>query len=249
MRIYAIDIAEIGRSNMLSRFADVLVPVVGRLTVTADPGAVLAPGSIVTANHTSLADPAVVLAALHRLGVRPVVMAAAGLWRVPVLGRALVRGGHIPVHRGDRRAASSLDGAVEALERGDLVLLYAEGGLPHRSDVGEAAPGTFRSGLARLVERTGAPVVPVGQAGARRITSGGVTKQLAGVLTAPLRRPRLHVHVGKALVPAGAAAVRTELAREAVTAAWRTAAARLGEPAALAAQDRAGTAVRPTVAG
>ncbi|MFE9724069.1 lysophospholipid acyltransferase family protein [Streptomyces sp. NPDC005794] len=220
---------------MLSRLADTLVPVVGRLTITADAGAELAPGSIIVANHTSLADPAVVLAALHRLGARPVVMAAAGLWRVPVLGRALAREGHIPVHRGDRRAAHALDGAAEAIERGRLVLIYAEGGIPHRTDVAEAAPAPFRSGLSRLVRRTGAPVVPVGQAGARRITSGNTAKQLAGLFTAPLRRPELHVHVGEPVELTAEGVARTEQARTAVTAAWRTAAAQLGEPAALAA--------------
>ncbi|MFD3516015.1 lysophospholipid acyltransferase family protein [Streptomyces sp. NPDC058657] len=216
---------------MLSRLADVLVPAVGRLTVTADPGAELAPGSIITANHTSLADPAVVLAALHRLGARPVVMATAGLWRVPVLGRILAREGHIPVHRGDRRAADALDGAAEALERGRLVLIYAEGGLPRRTDVAEAAPGPFRSGLSRLVRRTGAPVVPVGQAGARRVTSGRTAKQIGGLLTAPLRRPDLHVHIGSPIEPASGGAVGTGHAHAAVTAAWRTAADRLaGSP-------------------
>lgn len=60
---------------MLSRIAHVLVPVFGRLSVTTDPGADLAPGSIIAANHTSLADPAIVIAALHRLGVEPVIMA------------------------------------------------------------------------------------------------------------------------------------------------------------------------------
>ncbi|MEU9461962.1 lysophospholipid acyltransferase family protein (plasmid) [Streptomyces sp. WC2508] len=220
---------------MLSRIADVLVPAVGRLTVTADPGTELAPGSIVAANHTSLADPAIVTAALRRLGAEPVIMAAAGLWRVPVLGRALAREGHIPVIRGDRRAAAALDAAAEALEQGRLVLIYAEGGLPRRRDAAEAAPGTFRSGLARLVERTGAPVVPVGQAGARRITSGSAAKQLAGLLTAPLRRPDLHVHVGAPMELTGDRAIRTALARTAVTTAWRTAAAHLCEPAALAA--------------
>ncbi|MFF3617210.1 lysophospholipid acyltransferase family protein [Streptomyces sp. NPDC002580] len=218
---------------MLSRLADVLVPAVGRLTVTTDAGAELVPGSIIAANHTSLADPAIVLAALHRLGVRPVVMAAAGLWRVPVLGRVLAREGHIPVYRGDRRAADALKEAAEALERGRLVLIYAEGGLPYRADAAEAAPGAFRSGLSRLVQRTGSPVVPVGQAGARRVTSGGGAKQLAGLCTAPLRRPRLHVHVGEALKLTADGAARTEQAHTAVTAAWRTAAARLGEPAAL----------------
>ncbi|WP_412079132.1 lysophospholipid acyltransferase family protein [Streptomyces xanthophaeus] len=220
---------------MLSRIADVLVPAFGRLSVTTDPGATLAPGSIIAANHTSLADPAIVLAALRRLGAEPVVMAAAGLWRVPLLGRALADGGHIPVFRGDQRAAAALDTAAEALEQGRMVLIYAEGGLPRRKDAAEAAPGTFRSGLARLAERTGAPVVPVGQAGARRITSGSVAKQLAGLATAPLRRPDLHVHVGAPLQLTGDHQLRTTWARTAVTSAWRTAAAQLGEPAALAA--------------
>ncbi|MFI0976120.1 lysophospholipid acyltransferase family protein [Streptomyces sp. NPDC021093] len=219
---------------MLSRLADALAPAVGHLTVTAD-GPELPPGSIVVANHTSLADPLVVLAALHRLGVRPVVMAAAGLWRVPVLGRVLARDGHIPVHRRDRRAAHALDEAADALRQGRPVLIYAEGGLPRRHDAAEAAPGTFRSGLSRLAHRTGAPMVPVGQAGARRISSGNVPKQLAGLFTAPLRRPGLHVHVGSPLQLTGHGAAYTERAHAAVTAAWRTAAAHLGEHARPAA--------------
>ncbi|CAL9317226.1 MULTISPECIES: lysophospholipid acyltransferase family protein [unclassified Streptomyces] len=220
---------------MLSRLAHAVVPAFGRLTVTADRDADLAPGSIVVANHTSLADPAVVLAALHRLGVRPVVMAAAGLWRIPLLGGALARGGHIPVHRGDRRAADALDLAEAALKRDRIVLIYAEGGIPTREDAAEAPPGPFRTGLSRLAERTGAPVVPLGQAGARRITSGNPVKQVAGVLTAPLRRPALHVHVGAPLTPAGDRALTTSRAHAAVTAAWRTAVTHLDGPAALAA--------------
>jgi 1-acyl-sn-glycerol-3-phosphate acyltransferase len=228
-----INTAETGSTLMLSRIADVLVRTAGRLSVTVDPGADLAPGSIITANHTSLADPAVVVAALHRLGVEPVIMAAAGLWRVPLLGRALAHEGHIPVLRGDRRAKDALDVAAEVLERGRLVLIYAEGGLPHRRDAAEAAPGPFRSGLARLAERTGAPVIPVGQAGARRVTSGSVGKQIAGLVTAPLRRPDLHVHVGAPLCLTGDHGARTARAHDAVTTAWRTAASHLGEPAAL----------------
>ncbi|MET9650938.1 lysophospholipid acyltransferase family protein [Streptomyces sp. NPDC006460] len=228
---------------MLSRLADALVPAFGRLTVTTDPGATLAPGSVVVANHTSLADPAIVLAALRRLGVEPVVLATAGLWRVPVLGPALEREGHVPVHRRDERAADALTGAARALDRGRVVLIYGEGGLPRRRDAGEAAPEDFRSGLARLVERTGAPVVPLGQAGARRVTSGGGAKQLAGLFTAPLRRPRLHVHVGTSVaLTGGDCAERTARAREAVTAAWRTAASHLGEPVAPRALATAGAA-------
>lgn len=228
-------LVEIGRDLMFSRLADVLVPAVGRLTVTADAGSVWTPGSIVVANHTSLADPAIVLAALRRLGVEPVAMGAAGLWRIPLLGRALTREGYIPVYRRDPRAADALDLAADALARGRTVLIYAEGGIPVRKDAAEAAPGEFRSGLTRLAARTGAPVVPVGQAGARRVTSGSTVKQVAGLVTAPLRRPALHVHVGAPLSLTADHTSNTRQAHAAVTAAWRTAAARLGEPAALAA--------------
>ena len=78
--------------------------------------------------------------------------------------------------------------------------------------------------------------MPVGQAGARRVTSGNTAKQLAGLLTAPLRRPDLHVQpLGAPLTLAGGHTANTRQAHAAVTAAWRTAAAHLGEPAALAA--------------
>ncbi|MER6485451.1 lysophospholipid acyltransferase family protein [Streptomyces virginiae] len=219
---------------MLSRIASALVPAFGRLTVTADPGARSATGSILVANHTSLADPAVVVAALRRHGIEPVILATAGLWRVPLLGPALRREGHIAVHRGTARAADSLDAAAVALASGRSVLLYGEGGLPARRDAGESAPGPFRSGLARLAAATGAPVVPVGQAGSRRLCSGSRTKQLAGVCTAPLRRPCLHVHIGSPLQLPTPVPEATDRAREAVTAAWRTAASAVGETCAAA---------------
>ncbi|MCB8901334.1 MULTISPECIES: 1-acyl-sn-glycerol-3-phosphate acyltransferase [unclassified Streptomyces] len=220
---------------MLSRLAARVVPFFGRLTVTADPGARLEPGSILVVNHTSTADPALVLAALRqRLAVEPVLLATAGLWRIPLLGRALTREGHVPVHRGSARAAAALDHAAVALASGRHVMLYAEGRIPTRPDSAENPPEAFRTGLARLAEATGRPVVPIGQAGARRITSGGRVKQIAGVLTAPVRRPCLHVHIGAPLrLPADVTAA-TELAHGAVTAAWRTAAGALGEPAATA---------------
>jgi 1-acyl-sn-glycerol-3-phosphate acyltransferase len=212
---------------MLSRTANTLVPLVGRLTVSSEPAGPVAPGSIVAANHTSLADPGVVLAALHRLGTEPVVMATAGLWRIPVLGRALRNGGHIAVHRGTARAADSLTAAAAALADGRVVLIYGEGGLPRRTDPRDAAPGAFRSGLARLAALSGAPVVPLGQCGARRLSSGSTAKQVAGLVTAPLRRPALHVHVGAPVHLDGDVPAATEQAHRAVTAAWQEAVRRL----------------------
>ncbi|QKW41189.1 lysophospholipid acyltransferase family protein [Streptomyces microflavus] len=217
---------------MLSSVAAAVIPCLGRLTVTSDDGGAPAPGSIIVANHTSLADPGVVLAALLRLDVEPVVLATAGLWRIPVLGRLLERGGHVPVHRATHRAADALGTAAAAIGAGRHVLIYGEGRLPLRTDAAEAPPESFRSGIARLAHASGAPVVPLGQAGARRVTSGSGAKQIAGFLTAPARRPRLHVHLGSPVhLPPGVEAA-TAAAREAVTTAWCTAARHLGEPAA-----------------
>ncbi|MER7925463.1 lysophospholipid acyltransferase family protein [Streptomyces sp. NPDC096057] len=213
---------------MLSAFARTVVPLLGRLTVTtAGTARTIAPGSVVAPNHTALADPGLVLAALHRLGVEPVVLATAGLWKLPVLGRRLTREGHIPVHRGSRSAAAALDLAAEALAAGRIVVIYPEGGLPRRRDSADHGPGTFRTGLARLALTTGAPVVPLGHAGARRIVSGGRVKQIAGVVTAPLRRPDLHVHVGEPVQLTGDIDEATTQARTAVEAAWQQAVGQL----------------------
>ncbi|MFE9258043.1 lysophospholipid acyltransferase family protein [Streptomyces sp. NPDC006879] len=221
---------------MLSRIAATVTPAFGRLTITSAPEFRLDRTSIIVANHSSFADPALVLTALRRrLGIEPVVLATAGLWRVPFLGRVLTREGHVPVHRGTARAGKALEDAALALGEGRHVLLYGEGRLPARRDAADTAPEAFRSGVARLSLATGAPVMPVGQAGARRITSGSPTKQLAGLLSAPVRRPRLHVHIGAPVtLPEGVPAA-TARAHQAVTWAWETAATAVGHTAVSAA--------------
>ncbi|ALO92379.1 acyltransferase [Streptomyces hygroscopicus subsp. limoneus] len=215
---------------MLSRLACVVVPVLGRLKVTMDEGGEPSAGSIIIANHTSLSDPVIVLAALRRLGTEPVVLAAAGLWRIPVLGRVLTREGHIPVHRHDPRAAQALQRAQDALAAGRSVLLYPEGGLPHRKGVREAPPRPVHPGLFHLACSSGAQVVPLGQAGARALASGSPVQQVARLLTAPLRRPRLYVHVGTPLHLGREQGEALKVARGALTRAWYTAARGLGEP-------------------
>lgn len=211
--------------DMLSDIACRVLPVLGPLEVTADGSFDIAPGSIVAANHSSMIDPGVVLAALARHGVRrPVVLATAGLWRIPVLAGRLRAEGHIPVHRGSSRAAEALELAEAAVKDGRVVVIYPEGGLPRRLDSADGEPESFRTGLARLALATGAPVVPLGQVGARRITSGSGRKQLAGLLTSPLRRPRLHVHLGSPIHLDGSLAEATAQAYAAVAAARRIAA-------------------------
>ncbi|UFR00576.1 1-acyl-sn-glycerol-3-phosphate acyltransferase [Streptomyces sp. Go40/10] len=186
---------------MLSAWAGALVPVFSDTSVSGARHLAQPPGRgyVLAANHTSFFDPVLLLGTLHRLGQRPAVLATAGLWRVPLLGRALTREGHVPVHRGSRRAPDALRAAADALAAGRGVLVYPEGGLPRYRASHDRPPGRLKSGVVRLALSTGAPVIPVGHAGARRVSSGSRAKQLAGWATAPVRRPRVHVHIGPAL--------------------------------------------------
>lgn len=221
-----------GRSEsqhpVLSAFARTVVPLLGRLTVTtAGTARTIAPGSIVAPNHTALADPGLVLAALHRLGVEPVVLATAGLWKVPVLGRRLTRGGHIPVHRGSRSAATALDRAAEALAAGRIVVIYPEGGLPAAGTPPTTDPApsvpvwpASRSPPARPSSRSDTSV----RAGS---SPAGGSSSSPAVVTAPLRRPGLHVHVGDPVHLTGDIDEATTQARKAVEAAWQQAVGQL----------------------
>ena len=72
--------------------------------------------------------------------------------------------GQIPVYRGTTDAAKSLREAVEALERGEAIIIYPEG-----TTTKDPAnwPMQAKTGIARLVLLSpDTPVVPVGQWGA-----------------------------------------------------------------------------------
>ncbi|MFG2721668.1 lysophospholipid acyltransferase family protein [Streptomyces sp. NPDC048416] len=186
---------------MLSSCAGSLVPVFSDTTVSGAEHLSRAAGGgcVLAANHTSFFDPVLLIGTLHRLGLRPAVLATAGMWRVPLLSRALTREGYVPVHRGSSRAGDALRHAAEALAAGRSVLIYPEGGLPRHHTSHDRPPGPLKTGVVRLAVSTGAPVIPIGHAGARRVASGSRAKQLAGWATAPVRRPRVHVHIGPPL--------------------------------------------------
>lgn len=186
---------------MLSAWAGSLVPVLSDTTVSGaeNLSRAVGRGCVLAANHTSFFDPVLLIGTLHRLGLRPAVLATAGLWRVPLLSQALTREGYVPVYRGSRRAGDALRHACEALDEGRSVLIYPEGGLPGHRTSHDRPPGRLKTGVVRLALSIGAPVIPIGHAGARRVASGSRAKQLAGWATAPVRRPRVHVHIGPAL--------------------------------------------------
>jgi long-chain acyl-CoA synthetase len=110
---------------------------------------------VIAANHTSDLDPFVLGAALSFGHLRRTYWGADadrvfGTW----LGRRLSRVVHLfPVH--DRAPGASLDMAAEVLSRGHILVWFPE---EFRSPTGELQ--RFLPGIGKIVERSGAAVVP-----------------------------------------------------------------------------------------
>jgi len=122
---------------------------------------------ILAANHTSFVDEFFV-----PLGARRQVFyfAKAEYFTAPGLrGRAMAAFfngmGQVPVARDDARAAAAvIDVGVEVLAEGKALGIFPEG---TRSPDGRLHK--FRTGVARIALRSGAPVVPVGLVGTREV--------------------------------------------------------------------------------
>jgi 1-acyl-sn-glycerol-3-phosphate acyltransferase len=124
---------------------------------------------ILAANHVSFADEFFTPLAARR---QVIYFAKSEYFTAPGLrGRAMAaffRGcGHVPVERGDTRSAAAvIDIGVEALAEGRALGIFPEG---TRSPDGRLY--RFRTGVARVALRSGAPVVPVGLVGTRDVQS------------------------------------------------------------------------------
>lgn len=148
-------------------------------------------GVLVVANHISNYDPLALGDFLIWSGRWPRFLGKSELWKVPVV-RFFAKGcRQIPVERNSSRAVDSLQAARDALEAGEMVVIYPEGTVGTDPD---GWPMTARTGAARLALETRCPVIPVGQWGAQQILPGkkvGVPKFFP--------RPTLQMNVGEPL--------------------------------------------------
>jgi len=123
-------------------------------------------GCIVVFNHISHIDPLLAAHFVYDHGRLPRYLAKSGLFRNRFLGRFMRDAGQIPVERLSRTAVGAFDAAVEAVRRGECVVVYPEGTLTRDPDLW---PMAGKSGAARIALATGAPVIPVGQWGAHEV--------------------------------------------------------------------------------
>jgi 1-acyl-sn-glycerol-3-phosphate acyltransferase len=147
-------------------------------------------GVILAANHISFVDPFCLGDAILFSARRsPRFLAKSSLFEGNGLVGRTVRGsGQIPVHRNTADASHALKSAVEALQAGELVLIYPEGTVSRDPD---KWPMATKTGVARLALLSGAPVLPVAQWGAQEIHDSYRTGRLN-----LLARPVVTVEVG-----------------------------------------------------
>ncbi|HZB42083.1 MAG TPA: lysophospholipid acyltransferase family protein [Ilumatobacter sp.] len=147
---------------------------------------------IVISNHTSYADGLLLAIVCRRLGRSARMLAAAGVFKAPVIGPVARRIGFIPVNRGAANAAEALGPAAEALAAGELVAIFPEGRLTRDPD---RWPEKAKTGAVRLALQTGAPIVPVALEGAYRVV--GRRKLVSSLLRNVLLRPKVATAVGE----------------------------------------------------
>ena len=123
-------------------------------------------GCILVTNHVTKIDPVTVAHILYDYGRMPRYLAKDALFDVPVLGRLMRMGRQIPVKRMTAGAVGAFDAAVEAVNDGELIVVYPEGTITRDPDLW---PMRGKSGAARIALATGVPVVPLGHWGEQAI--------------------------------------------------------------------------------
>lgn len=133
-------------------------------------------GAVLVANHQSVVDIPMLLAAFPRTVV---FLAKRELGEIPLFGKAMAAAGNLFVDREDPRdAVRMLREAGARLRDGRLVVVFPEGTRSGDGSVGEFRPGAFF-----LAQKSGAPVVPVYlDGGYRAIPKGGLRARPAELL-------------------------------------------------------------------
>ncbi|HYO41511.1 MAG TPA: lysophospholipid acyltransferase family protein [Nocardioidaceae bacterium] len=123
-------------------------------------------GCVLAVNHISHLDPLTCAHFVYAQGRMVRFLAKAEVFDVPLLGTILRSAGQIPVHRLSTEASASFTAAVDAVQRGECVVVYPEGTITRQP---ELWPMTGKTGAARIALASGAPVIPVAQWGAQHI--------------------------------------------------------------------------------
>jgi putative phosphoserine phosphatase / 1-acylglycerol-3-phosphate O-acyltransferase len=124
-------------------------------------------GAIIAANHRSYFDPLAIGLAIAKAGRNGRFMGKKEVFDAPVVGNFARAMGAIRVDRGTG-SSKPLDEAAAALAAGEVVVILPQGTIPRGEEFFKPQL-TGKSGVARLAEMTGAPIIPLGVWGTENV--------------------------------------------------------------------------------
>lgn len=125
-------------------------------------------------NHIAYLDPFAAAYTVDQRKRRPRFLAKSELFDDRRIAWILRGAGQIPVYRGTKDAPMALDQALAALQRGEIVVIFPEGTITTDPDL---RPMKAKSGIARLAQQTGAPVIPCAIWGTANVWAKGYRKR------------------------------------------------------------------------
>ncbi len=149
--------------------------------------------AILAVNHIAYLDPFAAAYVVDRRKRRPRFLAKSELFQDGRIAWILRGCRQIEVHRGTATAPMALDRALDALKRGEIVVVFPEGTITDDPDLN---PMAAKTGAARLALESGVPLLPCAVWGTQNIWPKGYAKQW---------RPRqqVFVRIGSALDVSG----------------------------------------------
>lgn len=144
-------------------------------------------GYILAANHQAAFD---ILVAFVGLPVQFRWLSKESLFRIPMMGWAMTKAGHLPVDRGNSsKTPRLLKAAAKAIKAGTNVIIFPEG---TRNRDPEGPLMEFKKGGFVLARLSGRPVVPVGLMG---------TPQALSMKPFRIHPAEVTIRIGKPLFP------------------------------------------------
>lgn len=130
--------------------------------------------AILAVNHIAYLDPFAAAYVVDAVKRRPRFLAKQELFDDKRVAWILRGAGQIPVRRGTRDAPMALDHALEAVRKGEIVVIFPEGTITTDPDL---HPMEAKSGIARLAIESGAPVIPCALWGTANVWGKGYRKK------------------------------------------------------------------------
>lgn len=144
-----------------------------RWTIEGDERIPREGAAILAFNHIAFLDPFASAYVVDHVGRRPRYLAKSELFADKRISWILRGAKQIEVRRGTRDAPMALDHAVDALNRGEIIVVFPEGTITTDPDL---SPMEAKTGAARLALASGAPLIPCALWGTANIWPKGYAK-------------------------------------------------------------------------